>query len=165
MTNKAKYLLDTNVLIEASKRYYAFDLVATFWQHLAYQSRDGTIKSIDKVKAEIHPKNIPLNRWADDHPSLWESTIVQDTRDKYQQLMEWADACKQYNKHAKERFALADKADAWLVAHALANKRVIVTKERFNKDIKRRIPIPMFASRLKWNVLIHSRCCMILKSR
>lgn len=53
-----------------------------------------------------------------------------------------ADARKQYNKHAKEKFAASDKADAWLIAHALANKRVIVTEERLNKDIKRRIPIP-----------------------
>lgn len=93
--SNTKYLLDTNVLIEASKRYYAFDLVETFWQHLAHRSQDGIIKSIDKVKAEIHPENIPLSNWAVDHPSLWESTIAQDTKDKYQQLMEWADASKQ----------------------------------------------------------------------
>lgn len=140
--SNTKYLLDTNVLIEASKRYYAFDLVETFWQHLAHRSQDGIIKSIYKVKAEIHPENIPLINWAVDHPSLWESTIAQDTKDKYQQLMEWADASKQYHKHDKEKFAVADNADAWLIAHALANKRVIVTEERFNKDIKRRIPIP-----------------------
>lgn len=137
-----KYLLDANIFIEAYKRYYAFDLVPAFWEHLASQSEAGTISSIDKVKAEIHPKNEQLARWAREEFKRWESTAVDDTKNRYQHLVEWAATHEQYNEHAKDEFMKADKADAWLIAHALANKYIVVTEERYNVDIQRRIPIP-----------------------
>ena len=138
-----KYLLDTNVFIEASKRCYAFDLVSTFWKQLTYKSQEGIISSIDKVRAEISHKNKQLTDWADEQlATFWESTIMHDTKDRYQKLMEWADTPQQYSKNAIEEFATTDRADAWLIAHALAKGRVIVTEEKYNAYIKKRIPIP-----------------------
>ena len=43
---------------------------------------------------------------------------------------------------AKNEFASEDKADPWLIAHAIVTGRVVVTEEVFNHDIKRKIPIP-----------------------
>ena len=46
-------------------------------------------------------------------------------------------------QYAKEEFADESKADAWLVSHALATKRIVVTEEKFGRDIKKRmVPIP-----------------------
>ena len=142
MTKATKYLLDTNVLVEASKRYYAFDLVSTFWEQLTNQAQAGIISSIDKVKAEIHYKNSSLTDWANNRFKRWESTDVVGTVEKHQDLMKWSISHQQYTTKAKAEFASDSKADAWLVAHALARQCVIVTEEVFNRDIKRKIPIP-----------------------
>ena len=137
-----RYLLDTNVLIEASKTYYKHDLVSTFWERLTEQSQIRVIGSIDKVKNEIDAKNIFLTNWANNDFTQWESTTNDDTKSKYNILINWSTTHQQFNQNAKDEFANADNADPWLLAHAMATKRVVVTEEVFNSDIKRKIPIP-----------------------
>ena len=137
-----KYLLDTSVLIEASKRYYAPDLVATFWDSLAYQSQAGIISSIDKVKAEIHDRNTFLIDWANNEFRRWDSTANENTGRMYRKLITWSRLQQQYNEKVKDEFADDGKADAWLVAHASVSQRVVVTEEVFNSHIQRKIPIP-----------------------
>lgn len=134
-----EYLLDTNVLIQAHKDYYATDLVSTFWTYLAVSP---TINSIDKVKNEIDKKNEFLFNWARNDFKHWESTENKKTAEQYLRLITWSNTHKQFADYAKEEFKSQNKADAWLVAHALATKRVVVTDEKFNIDIKKRIPIP-----------------------
>ena len=137
-----KYLLDASVLIEASKRYYAHDLVSTFWDSLADQSQAGIISSIDKVKAEIHNRNTFLIDWANNEFRRWDSTANENTGRMYRKLITWSRLQQQYNEKAKDEFADDGKADAWLVAHASVSQRVVVTEEVFNQDIKKKIPIP-----------------------
>ena len=137
-----KYLLDTSVLIEASKRYYEHNLVSTFWGHLADQSRIGVISSIDKVKNEIHTKNTFLTDWANNDFAQWESTANDDTVNRYTNLIQWSTTHQQFNVNAKNEFANEDNADPWLLAHAMTTGCVVVTEEVFNRDIKRKIPIP-----------------------
>ena len=45
-----KYLLDTNVFIEACKRYYAPSIVPSFWQFIR---QDNDIYTLPEVIAEI----------------------------------------------------------------------------------------------------------------
>jgi len=45
-----QYLLDSNVLIQAHRMYYPFDVVPGFWTKLIDLSNRGVIRSIDKVK-------------------------------------------------------------------------------------------------------------------
>ena len=137
-----KYLLDTSVLVEASKRYYEHNLVSTFWECLTDQSRIGVISSIDKVKNEIHAKNAFLTNWANNNFAQWESTASNDTVNGYKKLIQWSIAHQQFNVDAKNEFANKDEADPWLIAHAIATGCVVVTEEVFNHDIKRKIPIP-----------------------
>ena len=61
---------------------------------------------------------------------------------QYRRLMEWSKSHEQFKEYAKEEFANENKADAWLVAHALVTERVVVTDEKLNTDVKKRIPIP-----------------------
>lgn len=50
MSVSSQYLLDANVFIEAARRYYAFDLVPSFWNKLVSLASNGDILSIDRVK-------------------------------------------------------------------------------------------------------------------
>jgi hypothetical protein len=57
----------------------------------------------------------------------------------------WANArSSHYHPTALAEFLDADEADAWLVAYALVDKvnRTIVTHEKSQPDIKRRVKIP-----------------------
>lgn len=53
MTALERFVLDTNVLVEAHRRYYAFDIVPSFWRVLIELADKGYIISIDKVKNEL----------------------------------------------------------------------------------------------------------------
>ncbi len=59
-----KYLLDTNVLIEAYNKCYNPNFITTFWDRLVQLSKSGTVGSIDKVKDEINKKNTFLTNWS-----------------------------------------------------------------------------------------------------
>ncbi len=48
-----QYLLDSNVLIQAHRMYYPFDVVPGFWTKLIDLSNRGVIRSIDKVKRDV----------------------------------------------------------------------------------------------------------------
>lgn len=47
------YLVDTNVLIEAKNRYYAFDVVPGFWDWLEEAHLAGDVRSIKPVEQEL----------------------------------------------------------------------------------------------------------------
>ena len=101
------------------------------------------IGSIDRVRDEIHERNKFLTKWADNDFKLWESTNNNDTLDKYTELITWSAEHSHYNQKAKSRFAQAVNADPWLVAHAMATGRTIVTEEVYNKQAVSNFPLPV----------------------
>jgi hypothetical protein len=48
-----KYLLDTNIFIQAHRVSYPFDIFNSFWEKIIELAERGNIISIDKVKMEI----------------------------------------------------------------------------------------------------------------
>lgn len=141
MNGSALYVLDSNVFMEAAKRYYAFDIVPAFWENLERLSNAHQIVSIDRVKIEIDRGNDELKSWADNNlAGAFESTDRADVVAQYRTVMAWVQGQTQYSMAAKADFA--GIADGWLVAFALNNDSVVVTQEVINLDIKRKIPIP-----------------------
>lgn len=138
-----RYVLDANVLMEAAKRYYAFDITRRFWDALIQHAQTGLLLSIDRVKAEIDRVGNDLKNWANNEFHSWfVSTVEDDVIDAYRQVMQWAYSQNQFTDAAKAEFARGDNADAWVVAYALAKGCTVVTHEQFDSNIKRRIPIP-----------------------
>lgn len=139
----ARYLLDADVFIEAARRYYAFDIAPGFWNGLIQHAQTGMVLSIDRVKNEIDVGNDYLKTWANSAFNLWfASTNVGDVVNTYGRIMQWASVQNQFTNAAKAEFASADNADAWLVAYALVNSCVVVTEEKFDSNIHRKIPLP-----------------------
>lgn len=48
-----KYLLDTNIFIQAKNLHYGLDFCPAFWEWLILKNKEGIIYSIDKVYDEI----------------------------------------------------------------------------------------------------------------
>lgn len=137
-------MLDANVFIEAAKGYYAFDIAPRFWEALIAEAANGRLRSIDRVKDEIDKGDNEVKQWANERFHEWfDSTNADDVVAAYGTIMRWANVQAQFRPAAKAEFARAENADAWVVAYALARRsRVVVTLERFDPQVKRKIPIP-----------------------
>lgn len=135
------YLLDANVFIEAAQRYYAFDLVPSFWRALVDHATTGELLSIDRVKNEIVRLDDDLAAWAKNEFGKWfASTADDNVVAAYREIIIWSQAQPQFTAAAKQEFASV--ADGWLVAYAKANGCIVVTHEQYSGEIKRRVLIP-----------------------
>lgn len=143
MTSPQRYLLDACVLIEAAKRYYAFDIAPQFWTTLLGNAQDGRVGSIDRVFDEISRGQDELQQWTNTYFRGWfVSTNRSDVLQMYGKLMAWANGQSQYTEAAKAEFAQAINADAWVVAFACVTGDTVVTQEQFNNSVKKRIMLP-----------------------
>jgi len=137
------FVLDTNVFVEAARRYYAFDIAPLFWEELVRQANARRIISIDRVKYELDLGKDELAKWANGHfQAYFDSTADETVVNAYCEIMVWANQQMQFNDEAKADFAKGDNADPWVVAYAKAKGCVVVTHEQFDNRIRRKIPIP-----------------------
>ena len=141
------YVLDSNVFIEAARRYYAFDLAPRFWDSLVEHADNGEIESIDWVKKELGKgkgkkgEEDELAKWANSNfGHAFCSTDEEDVIESYGMVMTWVQGQSQYTDAAKTYFASG--ADGWLVAYARSKGRVVVTHEVLDPNIRRKVPIP-----------------------
>jgi len=133
-----KYLLDTNVFIQAKNLHYGLDFCPAFWDWLVLMNARGLVFSIDKVAAEIDARNDELTQWARGPGRrlfLPTDAVVATSLGKVSQ---WATS-QRYEQAAINMFL--QSADYYLVAHALARQCVVVTHEMPSTSTKR-IKIP-----------------------
>lgn len=140
----AKYLLDSNVLIQAHRMYYPFDVVPSFWNKILELSNNGIICSIDKVKKELCETSNPddLSVWCEN--TLHSDFFVDSTSsvDIYAGIAIWTNENTHFNQSAKDEFLATDLADPWLIAYAKKNNLIIVSHETSQPQRKNRIKIP-----------------------
>ena len=53
MTSNTIFIPDANVFMEASRRYYAFDIAPPFWEALSVHIKNQHIIIIDRIMSEI----------------------------------------------------------------------------------------------------------------
>lgn len=138
-----KYVLDSNVFIQAARTFYAFDIAAPFWEGLLSYAEAEILCSIDKVKDELKTGKDLLSDWAsNEFNDYFVSTKDNDIIQQYGLIVQWAQSQTQYKTTAKNEFMQADYADPWVIAFAKVNDLIIVTQESLNREIKNKIPIP-----------------------
>lgn len=143
MAESPVFVLDADVFIEAAKRYYAFDIVPLFWDTLVDLAEAGRVRSIDRVKDQLDKGNDGLKEWADgQYESFFEPTADPQVLHVYSKIMNWAQKQGQFSDAAKAELANEGNADPWLVACSATRGCVLVTEEKLNTTIKRKIPIP-----------------------
>jgi hypothetical protein len=132
------YLLDANVLIQAKNLHYGLDFCPAFWDWLVQSNQAGRVFSIDKVANEIGAGNDELAEWArNDGSGLFLPTDA-SIAESLPEVSKWA-MSQQYEATAISTFFLS--ADYYLIAHALANRRILVTHE-VPANSPKRIKIP-----------------------
>ncbi|MCK9524782.1 MAG: DUF4411 family protein [Limnochordia bacterium] len=136
------YLLDASVFIEAARRYYAFDIVPSFWSRVVGLAADDMVLTIDRVRNEIEHSHDTLASWLIDDFSHWVvSTGDGDVVQAYKAIIQWVyDPSRAFFDYAKNGFASG--ADPWLIAYATAHNCCVVTQETYKPGIQRQVPIP-----------------------
>lgn len=141
MSTPCLYVLDANVFIEAARRYYAFDLAPGFWHAVADYAAKGRVRSIDRVEQELMRGNDELAEWAMGEFHNWFAPTDQgNVIDAYRKIMIWLQHQQQYSNSAIADFASG--ADGWLIAYAKVNRCIVVTHERYDSSVRRKVPIP-----------------------
>ncbi|MBT0726796.1 DUF4411 family protein [Rosenbergiella australiborealis] len=142
MSGNGKFLIDSNVFIEAKNFAYNFDYCKIFWDFLIALHNRGVVYSINAVKKELCVKKDPLYHWVNNElpSSFFENEI--SSISNYSKLMNWANTLDVHVK-AKVDFASTEKADAFLIAHAMTHDFTIITHEKPSGGMpKKRIMIP-----------------------
>lgn len=58
-----KFLIDANTLMTASRQYYAYDILPSFWKDFGEEIKKGNIVLLDMVKSEIDKGQDKLKEW------------------------------------------------------------------------------------------------------
>jgi predicted nucleic acid-binding protein len=133
-----RYLLDSNIFIQARNLHYGFDFCPAFWEWLIAQNAAGLVRSIARVADELLAGDDDLSDWARARGSVFFLPPDDLLVPALARVSAWA------NGQRFERAAIAtflQVADYWLVAHALAHCCTVVTHE-VPADSVRKIKIP-----------------------
>ncbi|MCO4239485.1 DUF4411 family protein [Pseudarthrobacter sp. MDT3-28] len=136
-----KYLLDSNVFIDAKNRYYGFDIAPVFWDWLLSAHAGEKLYSIRAVHAELRDYEDELSMWVGD--SVPAGFFLQPDlpfASSLSAISSWAAASQHFTETAKNEFLAS--ADLQLVAYAHAHNMVAVSLEKSNPDRKKRIMVP-----------------------
>ena len=147
--SSSKLLIDSDVLIQAHRQYYAFDICPGFWNALLAHHTKGSIVSIEPIKEEIKGGHKDkLHDWV--HHSAPDSFFTESrdvsTLEWYAQIIRWVQGEK-FTEAAKAEYAKV--ADGWIVAKAKANGYTVVTNETLEIGRLNKIKIPNICKQFK----------------
>lgn len=136
-----RYLLDSNVFIEAKNRYYSFEICPGFWSWMDHVVAAGEVLSIEMVRDELLTGNDELAEWIEGRKKAsW--FLKQDdavTQGHFARIATGVQAGP-YTTAAKNEFLSG--ADPWLVAKAKVIGAAVVTLEVAEPASKKRVPLP-----------------------
>ena len=125
-----KFLIDSNSFMTPYRRYYAFDLVPTYWEELSKHMGTGRMILLDMVKDEIDKGKDDLADWIDRQTGFVICNHVEPSIiSKYQEVLQYVQNCGLYKEQALQTWAPAYIADPWLIAAAAVNDYTIITAE------------------------------------
>lgn len=135
-----KYLLDSNVFIEAKNRYSAFDVCPGFWTWMDHVV-SSDVHSLLMVRDELLSGNDELAKWVDTRKQASWFLKVDDPATQAN-FIRIAAAVQAGNYSAAAKASFLSGADPWLVAQAKTMGATVVTLEVRDINAKRRVPLP-----------------------
>lgn len=132
-----KYLIDSDVFIQAKNRHYSFEICPGFWAWIEQAHSAGDVHCVARVGKELRDGNDRLAEWAKEQSALFVPTD-EPTVEALREVSTWANE-SHYEPPAVAEFLGA--ADSELVARARAHELTVVTHE-IPSDSKRKIKIP-----------------------
>src|SRR5579859_3953954 len=132
------YLLDANVFIQASQRYYGLDFCPGFWDWLVQANTAGRVFSIEKVRVELEVGTDKLVQWVARRDARF--FLKPDTKvmTALGAVATWVTG-QNFEPSAISTFLQV--ADYYRVGHALARGFTVVTEE-LPASSPRKVKIP-----------------------
>jgi hypothetical protein len=130
------FWLDSNSLIEAKDRWYPFELVPKFWQHLAAGIETGAILSPHAVYKELAAGNDQLADFVKNRKSLMNYPPDDCTFAEMNRISDYVSG--KYKRNQSEEFLTG--ADPWIIATAKCRGGTLITGESKGRKKKIRIP-------------------------
>ena len=140
------YCLDSNAFIEGKKGPYGFDIAPRFWELIDELTDSGQISCSAQVYDELLEGQDDLEGWARDRRS--QGLFVEpdaEVQEAYRDVV--AHVVQRYpDNQARRRFL--DRADPWVIAHAIAEGGAVVTLEMRDPEISQQVKIPNVCDQL-----------------
>ena len=145
-----RYVLDTNVFLEANKRYYGLDFCPVFWEWLRDHENKGNLYSIRSVYDELKDFGDELADWVKQYSNYFYSESDNACQENFSTI---ANLCQsKYNLAHKKNTNFLGSADPWLIARAMTDGSTVVTEERY-KPQGEKILIPNLCRELGVNYI------------
>ena len=160
-----RYLLDTNVFIQAKNLHYAFDFCPAFWDWLVEKNASGRVHSVEKVGDELAAGQDQLSDWAGKQGREFFLPPDDSMLQTLGAVSAWVNSQSQFRPAATNLFFQG--ADYYLIAYALAHGCTVVTHEKAS-DARRTVPIPNVCIGVKvrfmtpFEMLRHERARFVL---
>lgn len=139
-----KYLLDTNVFIQAKNEHYGMDFCPGFWDWLIANGEAGIVASVAGVHEELRVGKNQLARWSgqlgDECFLPTDGSVISAAT----RISVWVSGLD-FRSSAVRKFE--DRADLYLIAHALANSWIVVTHEKKLQQSKKSVKTPNVCER------------------
>jgi len=137
MNNGQKvYLMDSDTFIAPYRTYYPFDFAPSFWEFLGNNILNGNIAVLKKVYDEVSKGADELSVWIKSLGLMTVDHRKPNVISKYQDVLAHIQTSTTlYNTKALTEWSDSNRADAWLVAVAMAHDYKIVTFERPNGSL------------------------------
>lgn len=146
-----RYLLDTNIFIQAKNLHYGFDFCPAFWDWLIIQSNNGVVGSLGSVREELLEGKDDLSEWVRNKGKNLFVDIDESATQKFPNVQDWLSG--QNYEDAKIR-DFSYVADFQLVACALAHGCTVVTHEAFEGGATKKVKIPDVCEGLGINYIL-----------
>ena len=109
MNSTPGYLIDSDVLITAKNRYYAFAICPGFWDSMLHGHSLGRVHSIDQVRQELllGRDDDDLVQWVGGSvpADFFLDSDAEEVVDAFTRVMRWVTRRAQYHDEAKAKFA------------------------------------------------------------
>lgn len=128
-----RYCIDTNVLIEPWRKYYSYSICPDYWDIIDQLGQEEIIFCTEEVAREIQKSDDDLTNWLKER-----SFLIRPINESVQSyLIDILSKFPRLVDTSKRR----SMADPWVIAHAMAEDAVVVTKE-FATDSLKKVKMP-----------------------
>jgi len=145
---KVVYCMDANILIQAWQKYYSPEICPSYWEVLNDLGKKGVIFIPELVYEEIENGEDNLFEW------LKNSNIpIKKMDGEVTNCLKKIYAANSDHQYLVSSNGIHSKADPWVIAHAIKEKAIVVTKETkdyFKKPTKIKIPHVCDNMHVRW---------------
>ena len=138
------YWLDSNVFIEGKKGPYGFDIAPRFWNMLDELIDADIVSCPALVYSELQNVQDDLSTWAKERRRT--SLFVEPSEAVQRTFREVIAYVMQHYPENQSRRRFLDRADPWVIAHAIAQGGAVVSLEGSDPDTSKKVNIPNVCS-------------------